>query len=464
MTQPVAVPPGERSSLARRTGWVMVAVVVIAVIVAALVSVGLIRSAARSEATKALSAQADVVVGLLDAGRPANLPKALRVVRAQQTPVAWQLADGGPVRGEALARAAYAKVSATGSQVVQVDGRDVLVEARDLATGGRIVLAKNASDAIGPSLGILRRELIALGIGLVVAIGAALVFARRLAAPLRQTADAAGRLAAGERAVRLTETGPREVAEVAAAVNELAVALQHSETRQRDFLMSVSHELRTPLTAIRGFGESLADEVTDDPAAAGRTIVAESTRLERLVTDLLDLSRLGADNFRFEFARVDLRAEVAAAAVVWRERCDRVGVQFVAEQPEWPVEAETDPARLRQIIDGLAENALRVTPSGRPLVLALGTDGREAWVQVRDGGPGLTDDDIAVAFERSVLYERYRGVRRVGTGLGLALVAALAGGLGGRAVAGHAPEGGSAFSVVLPLGESAGEHAPTGVD
>ena len=72
-------------------------------------------------------------------------------------------------------------------------------------------------------------------------------------------------------------------------------------------------------------------------------------------------------------------------------------------------------------------------------------------LQVRDGGPGLTPEDLAVAFERSALYERYRGVRRVGTGVGLALVAGLAARLGGTAEAGRAPEGGACFSVRLPL-------------
>jgi two-component system sensor histidine kinase BaeS len=74
-----------------------------------------------------------------------------------------------------------------------------------------------------------------------------------------------------------------------------------------------------------------------------------------------------------------------------------------------------------------------------------------AVLEVRDGGPGLTEDDLAVAFERSALYERYRGTRRVGTGLGLALVAGLADRLGGSARAGSAPEGGAAFRVLLPL-------------
>jgi signal transduction histidine kinase len=93
---------------------------------------------------------------------------------------------------------------------------------------------------------------------------------------------------------------------------------------------------------------------------------------------------------------------------------------------------------------------LRVTPAGRPIVFSVGANAYEATFQVRDGGPGLTDDDCAVAFDRSALYDRYRGVRRVGTGVGLALVAGLTARLGGRAAAGRSPEGGACFTIALP--------------
>ena len=111
----------------------------------------------------------------------------------------------------------------------------------------------------------------------------------------------------------------------------------------------------------------------------------------------------------------------------------------------------TDPTRVRQIIDGLAENALRVTPAGAPVVLGLYELAGAAVLQVRDGGPGLTAEDCAVAFERSVLYERYRGVRRVGTGVGLALVHGLPPASAAPRTAGRAAEGGACFTVRLPL-------------
>ncbi|MEP7055302.1 MAG: histidine kinase dimerization/phospho-acceptor domain-containing protein, partial [Actinomycetota bacterium] len=232
-------------------------------------------------------------------------------------------------------------------------------------------------------------------------------------------------------------------------------ALSASEGRQREFLLSISHELRTPLTVLGGFAEAIADGVTtgDEAAAAGATIQSEAARMQRLVADLLDLARLGADDFRLDLTPVDLTALITDAATVWTQRCAAVGVLHSVELPDHPVWVSGDPGRLRQVIDGLAENALRVTPSGRPIVFALRPDsaGRVAVIDVRDGGPGLQQEDLAVAFDRSVLYERYRGVRRVGTGLGLALVGGLVSRMGGVARAGHASEGGASFTVSLPL-------------
>ncbi|GAB3433343.1 HAMP domain-containing sensor histidine kinase [Phycicoccus ginsengisoli] len=450
--------------LERRTILSMAAVVTVAVVVAALVALGLVRSAAHSQARRALQSKADLVAAILDASRPADIGPSLRVVRRQDTPVAWRT-TAGRVVGDPLARAAYAQLpegqrTQQASRTLRLDGRQVLVEVRPLAAGQVVVLAQRTDLALGQTLRVFDRVLLALVVGLVVATVVAVLFARRLAAPLRRTAAAAHRLASGERSVRVEPEGPAEVAEVGAALNVLAEALEHSEQRQRQFLMSVSHELRTPLTAIRGFGEALADGVATGEAvpAAGATIVAESARLERLVADLLDLARIGADDFRYDIVPVDLRPLVEEAGRVWRRRCEAEAVAFALELPAGPVVAPADAARLRQAVDGLAENALRVTPAGRPLVLALRVEGDEAVVEVRDGGPGLTEEDRAVAFERSVLHDRYRGVRPVGTGLGLALVQALATGLGGSVQADVAPvEGGACFRVRLPL---AGQPQP----
>jgi signal transduction histidine kinase len=173
--------------------------------------------------------------------------------------------------------------------------------------------------------------------------------------------------------------------------------------------------------------------------------------LNRLVTDLLDLARLGAVDFPFEMHVVDVRQLVLDAGEVWKSRCDPVGVDFTTQTPKDAVVVTTDPMRLRQVIDNLMENALRVTPEGQHIVLALTAAQDTFTVEVRDSGPGLQPHDADVAFEPGVLYERYRGVRPVGTGIGLALVGRLSRGLGGSARVDTAPEGGAAFLVKFPM-------------
>jgi two-component system sensor histidine kinase BaeS len=188
-----------------------------------------------------------------------------------------------------------------------------------------------------------------------------------------------------------------------------------------------------------------------DSREVGATLQAESMRLDRLVSDLLDLARLQADRFRMEPVACDVAELAEAAAVVWADRCRAEGVEFRSVPAGRPLPRVTDPTRLRQVLDGLLENALRVTPAGAPIVLEVRAT-EPAVIEVRDGGPGLSDDDLRVAFDRGVLNDRYRGVRPVGTGLGLALAAGLVARLGGSIEAGHAAEGGARFSVTLPAG------------
>jgi signal transduction histidine kinase len=104
------------------------------------------------------------------------------------------------------------------------------------------------------------------------------------------------------------------------------------------------------------------------------------------------------------------------------------------------------------VLDALADNALRVLSAGENLTLGCGSDDEVAWIEVYDDGPGLAPEELAVAFERGRLTERYRGARPVRSGLGLALVGELARRLGGRAVARPRPEHGVSFAVFLPLG------------
>ncbi|HWM04406.1 MAG TPA: HAMP domain-containing sensor histidine kinase, partial [Actinophytocola sp.] len=418
------------SSLAVRTTALCLAVAGVMALVAGGIAVRLVSTASRELTQQTLADQADVVAAQLAETR-LGARRLNAILEGQGLRVVRRGAGGGlsgadPAAVQAARQAGLTEVTADqplhGS--ARVDGSVLLVEGRVVGDRTAIALVGEVATARGTGRRLISNVVVALGIGLLVASAAGLLLARRLAGPLRRTAAVASALSHGRRDLRVPPEGPRELVEVGESINMLANALAHSEARQREFLLSVSHELRTPLTAVTGFAESLADGVVsgDEVPEVGRVIGQEAGRLNRLVSDLLDLARLGADDFRLDLVDVDLVELVAESARVWHARCAAAGVAFAVEAPAHPVRVHTDPRRLRQVVDGLAENALRVTPAGAPIVLSLRLAPGTAVLEVRDGGPGLSAEDYSLAFDRGVLNARYEGVRPVGTGIGLALV------------------------------------------
>ena len=180
--------------------------------------------------------------------------------------------------------------------------------------------------------------------------------------------------------------------------------------------------------------------------------MAETSRLEHFTADLLELARLEAHDFSVRPAEVDLAAIAAQTAAAWRARADELGVRIAREGLDAPLTAVADPRRVRQVLDGLVENALRATPRGGAVTLLGARGASTASIAVEDTGPGLSDEDLADAFTRGLLRERYRETRDVGTGLGLSIATRLAARMGGRVVAGHsARPPGARFTLELPL-------------
>ncbi|MGQ0466328.1 MAG: sensor histidine kinase [Sporichthyaceae bacterium] len=468
-----------RASLAARFAGATALVALVAVLLAGAVALPLVGRAAEDQARRQLAASADLVAGTVDGralGQAVGLAKLRQLLARQEIDLLVLRPRVAAALDPADVEAVAAGGSVSGTRTV--DGRRSLVEARPTADGVGIALVQPRSVVVSPRKEAARRLFVALAVGLAGGAAAGFGLAWRLARPLRRAAAAAQELAAGRRDVRIPPDGPAEVAAVAEAINDLAAALAASEAGQREFLLSISHELRTPLTAVRGYAEALADGVVppERTAATGATVLAEAERLHRLVEDLMDLARLRARSFPIDASDVDLGELLRAAEQVWRDRAAVVGATVSTELPPDRGEARsdvaaaplarasttirTDPVRVRQIVDGLAENALRVLEPGGTLVLALRVEPDAVVLEVRDSGPGLTDADLAVAFEPSALHDRYRGTRRVGAGVGLALIDGLVRLLGGTASAGHAPEGGASFTVRLPRDAAAASTDP----
>ena len=446
------------TSIVARIVLVSAIVAAVAVVVAGLVALPLVRGSAESTARAELAGLSNLVaVAVINQGGQAIVPPGLYEQLQERSIDAYVVTGTTSVPPDGVTMSEVAEVTSgqSVSSVGQATSGNVYVEGRPIGIGRGVLLVQPASISGGPVAALLLRISLALLAGLVIAVVVGVVAARRITRPLRRVAEAAERLGAGDRDVSLPVDGPAEVVGIAEAINVLARELSASESRQRDFLLSVSHELRTPLTAIRGYAEALADGVVTDAARTGVVIGEESARLDRLVTDLLDLARLRADTFRVTNAPVDLVHLIQDAGHVWADRSARVGVVVHVEVGVRALSVVTDGVRIRQIVDNLAENSLRVTPAGKAIVLALRAEPGWVVVEVRDAGPGLTAQDCVEAFVPGVLHERYRGIRAGGSGLGLALVARLAELLGGEASAGIAPEGGARFTVRLPMRSSA---------
>ena len=466
-----------RTSLSRRLPVVMALVAMIAVLIAALVAWPLVRAAADSTARRTLSRTADLTAELLQrtyAGEFTQSPRGgvsgrLDALLAPQRVTAYLVSPGSAVQAP-LTSADVLMV--TGGGVVADRRADLqgasYVEGRPVADGIGVLLVQPSEVASDLSTPFLIRLGVGLLLGLSVAVLAGYWLARRITRPLAQAAAAANAMTSGQRDVRIDPEGPQEVADIGIALNRLAAALADSEGRQREFFLTVSHELRTPLTSVKGYAEALADGVVppEDIASVAGVVRGEADHLDRLVADLLDLARLGAVDVAIQPVDVDLAALGSDAVAAWTDRAARAGVRFIDEVDRAPRVVRTDPVRVRQIIDNLMENALRVTGEGDPVVLRVGPGPEVGMflVEVRDGGPGLTQSDLAVAFEPGELHARYQGIRKVGSGVGLALVARLAERLGGAAQAGVAPEGGASFRAVLPeqSRQWAGSGDPTG--
>ena len=437
------------TGLTARLAFAMAAVAVVSALLAGVLLAPLL-AGAREEAVRApLARQAELLARL-----PRLRSTSDRLDRVTEVSgLTLGVVTAGGVSGAAAAltpqEVARLRAGRSVSTSGELDGVPVLVEARPSRGAGAVVLAADVASADAALTAVRRRVLLALGLGSLVAIGLAGWLARRLSAPLTQAATAARRLAAGERGVELPTSGPAEVVAVAEALGQLDAALATSEERQRRFLLSVSHELRTPLTAVRGYAEGLADGTVppEDARQVGATLVGEADRLEGYVADLLALARMEADDFRIAVADVDLATLVSAAAETWQSRARGSGISVTVQAA--PVVVRADGVRLRQVLDALLDNALRVTPRGGAVVLEARADG---VAEVRDSGPGLAPEDLAVAFEPGLLHERYRGTRPSGgQGLGLAIAAGLVRRMGGTIEAGIAPEGGAAFTISLPL-------------
>jgi two-component system OmpR family sensor kinase len=256
---------------------------------------------------------------------------------------------------------------------------------------------------------------------------------RRELRPLEEIGDTAGAIAAGDLSQRVAQEDPRtEVGRLGLALNAMLAQIEQafaerkaSEERLRRFLADASHELRTPLTSIRGYAELFrrgANERQEDLRKSMRRIEEESARMGVLVEDLLLIARLDQDR-PLEREHLDL-AKLAGDSVADARAADPL--RKIGLDASVPVVVFADEARLRQVAGNLLANAQVHTPPGTPVTVRVIAEDGNAVLEVADGGPGLSPEQVERAFEPFYRSDPSRDRATGGAGLGLAIVAAIA--------------------------------------
>ena len=248
--------------------------------------------------------------------------------------------------------------------------------------------------------------------------------ARGMTSPLREMADVATDMARGDLGRTVTATSRDEVGDLARAFNKMASELAEVDRMRRDLVANVSHELRTPISALQAVLENLVDGVEQPDTETLSTMLSQVERLGRLVSQLLDLSRLesGAAPLQPRSFNVKGVLEQAAREFETNTRQIRPASVRISVRVSPPgLQASGDPERLHQVVMNLVENAARHSPDGGLVQLIGRGEGGRVRLEVVDEGPGIPEAERARVFERFYRTDAARSVKDGGTGLGLAI-------------------------------------------
>jgi two-component system sensor histidine kinase BaeS len=331
--------------------------------------------------------------------------------------------------------------------IVAIDGVPV---------GVVIAMPRSALRQLGPTLAVVGAVLVVIG-----TMVAALLIFGPVRPRLRSLEEAARKVGAGDLTARAREDGGDEVAALAHAFNQMthdlqqrAEQLQAADRTRRLLLADVSHELMTPLTGMRGYLETLSLQANSlDPETRERylgIIRDETQRVEHIVGDLLDLSRLEGGGESFDVQDVPLEDVFGRVLARHGRAAEQKGVELTANVAHGAEIVSGDPMRLEQALQNLAANALRHTPRGGRVMLNAVSDAGAVAISVSDTGSGIPSEHLPHVFDRFYKVDPSRAGQSTGSGLGLSIVKAIVERHGATVTAISRPGGGTVFTLKFP--------------
>jgi signal transduction histidine kinase len=269
---------------------------------------------------------------------------------------------------------------------------------------------------------------------------------RRFGMPLGNVVEAADRLAGGDFNARVPEEGPASLRRVGRAFNGMAARLQSQDRQRRHLMADIAHELRTPLSVIRGRLEGLLDGVYPTDEAQLRQVLDDARMLSRLVDDLQTLSHAESGTLKLHMEPTDLVALSHDVVDTLSAEAAAGGVPLAVTAGLDVALVHVDPLRIREVLMNLISNALRYTPRGGSITIAVNAGQPGVVLAVTDTGKGMTREETARIFDRF-----YKGRTSHGSGLGLTIARNLVIAHGGEITCVSEPGRGTTFSVRLPV-------------
>ncbi len=382
---------------------------------------------------------------------PIALATGTRVAVFRAPPLFEPVADsnGGTSRDiehDPMARRAFSSSRVVSGQVER-DG-STYAEAAAALPGGEVLWVSVPLHNELESVEVVRtRVILAASVATAFAIVLGYLLATLFARRIRRLETAAERIAAGRFDQPVIDAAPDELGQLARAFEQMRLQLASLERARGEFIANASHELRTPLFSLAGFLELLsADEEVDEQTRDEflEVMRGQVTRLTKLATDLLDLSRMDAGRLALDDEGLDLGVVAEVLATEFGPRVAAAGHTLELDLGT-PVYARGDETRVLQIGRILVENAVVHTPPATSIGIAVALEGGRATLTVSDDGPGIPDEARQAVFER---FYRLGGRVASGSGLGLAIARELAALMGGR-IELDSREGSTRFTLVL---------------
>ena len=292
----------------------------------------------------------------------------------------------------------------------------------------------------------------------VAAIAVSLFVSRQVVAPIRDMMRASKYIADGHYDQRVQVPGNPvkdemdELAQLALSFNQMAEKLSQTESMRLQLIGDVAHELRTPLTTIKGYMEGLIDGVLPDELEIYQQVLHEADRLQRLVYDLQELSRVEAGAYELHRKFISVQDLIADAVSRLQRQYDEKGVELITTIPEDLPPVRVDKYRIDQVMINLLGNALQYTPSGGKVNITAERQNGEILISIKDTGIGISSEYLSMLFTRFYRVDKSRSRAGGGSGIGLTIAKFFVEAHGGRIWAESDGIGkGSTFSFTLPV-------------